>query len=782
MTSRPACTRAHDRATVAAVCVALVLLGTGGAPGLARAQTACLVDSVEADFASGTPAGALVSVTTNGEVILAPASGAEFCGTSLASGWTSVAWTGGTSTVAGGAATVDGARLTPVSTTGTGSGVVLEFVSTFAAAALQQAGLGSGDNTTGSSGMFGDTTQAWATFGTHDTGTELYVRIHNPANAAENEDVPLGASYLGAPHRYRIEWKTGPDSLVFLIDGASIERRATTIALSMRAGVSDFDTGGGTVVVDWIRRTPYAASGTFTSRVYDGGASSAWGVITWSSDTPAGTGLALSVRTGNSANPNASWTAFTPVASSGTAIGRTSRYIQYLAELTTSDPDATPVLDDVAIFKSPPTAVADLAAVRDTAGGAGGRIPVTVTFTLPGSADSVEVYRAPFGGYPDYDDGGGSVPATPSYPPPAPWVLTGVTASGQTDDPPSRDAWYYVVFTKTECGPASAVSNVTPGIPNYLLGDVTDGVTDCTGDDVVGTADVSLLGSHYGQTVTGAETWSCLDVGPTEDGTITARPLTDRVLQFEDLVIFGLTYGLPGASPMPASALPVAGGPEALSLDAPSSVAQDQTFEVAVRLAGAGIVHGLSVTLGWNAAVAQPVGVRAGASLESQGGLLLSPGSGRMDAVLLGAGRQGFAGAGDVAVWTFRARAAGDPGITLAAVDARDGANLPIPLGGSVEPAPASAITAFEGVSPNPFAGTATLLFSLASRSVVSLTVYSVDGRRVRTIAHRAFEAGRHRLAWDGVDSAGQRVRPGLYYARLEAGGAVFSRSMVIMR
>ena len=47
-----------------------------------------------------------------------------------------------------------------------------------------------------------------------------------------------------------------------------------------------------------------------------------------------GTGLALSVRMGNSPTPDATWSDFLPLASSGAAIGGASRYIQYQAVLT----------------------------------------------------------------------------------------------------------------------------------------------------------------------------------------------------------------------------------------------------------------------------------------------------------------------------------------------------------------------------------------------------------------------------------------------------------------
>ena len=67
------------------------------------------------------------------------------------------------------------------------------------------------------------------------------------------------------------------------------------------------------------------------------------------------------------------------------------------------------------------------------------------TFTAPGDAAVTEVYRAPYGttatnAYPEYDDmPAAGAPATPgSYPPGAPWTLTGVTATGQTDEVAAR--------------------------------------------------------------------------------------------------------------------------------------------------------------------------------------------------------------------------------------------------------------------------------------------------------------------------------------------------------
>ncbi len=188
------------------------------------------------------------------------------------------------------------------------------------------------------------------------------------------------------------------------------------------------------------------------------------------------------VRTGNTPVPDGSWSPFAPVTNGG-PIGATSRYIQYRTDLATSDLALSPFLADVTLACStcdptPPVAVADLAASQVLAGnGSAGTTAITITFTQPADATLVEVYRAPFGNYPEYDDGPtpGSPPPVPTYPPGPPWVLTPITTSSQADDPGTRDFWYYSLFSRDACNLVSAVSNVTGGTLNYHLGDVTDG-------------------------------------------------------------------------------------------------------------------------------------------------------------------------------------------------------------------------------------------------------------------------------------------------------------------
>ena len=73
-------------------------------------------------------------------------------------------------------------------------------------------------------------------------------------------------------------------------------------------------------------------------------------------------------------------------------------------------------------------------------------------------------------------------------------------------------------------------------------------------------------------------------------------------------------------------------------------------------------------------------------------------------------------------------------------------------------------------------------MFSLAQRSPVELSVYSVDGRRVRTLVNEVREAGEYRMVWDGRDDRGAAVQPGMFYVRFVAAGVRANRSLVYLK
>ena len=63
------------------------------------------------------------------------------------------------------------------------------------------------------------------------------------------------------------------------MDGALVDTQAADFGTTqMRPLASDFNSGGPNLSVDWLHLSPYPASGTFDSRVFDAGAGQSVGL------------------------------------------------------------------------------------------------------------------------------------------------------------------------------------------------------------------------------------------------------------------------------------------------------------------------------------------------------------------------------------------------------------------------------------------------------------------------------------------------------------------------
>ena len=435
----------------------------------------------------------------------------------------------------------------------------------------------------------------------------------------------------------------------------------------------------------------------------------------------------------------------------------------------------------VTVDYTAPSMITNLAAAQvKSSNDSDGTTKIVLTFTAPGDASVTEVYRAPFGNYPEYNDSpsAGSVPATPSYPPSSPWTITGVTASGGKDEPATRDFWYYVVFTKDACGNVSAVSNVTGGTLNYHLGDVTPAPGG--GDNLVNSIDISLLGTNYWANLVPGDPVNYLDVGPTTDYSVNGRPLTDNKVGFEDLMMFSINFGQvslvagPGPSTMERPRL-------ALRADPAGREATDMLTVRLVLEDNTATVKGMHAMVQFDSRGLELVDVVRGGLLDAQPAPIffekLVDGSlVNIDLSALGTG-QAVRGSGEVAVLTFAMTDGAASRPHIAAADLRDCRNRSI--GRRVE-----AIQAGDGQAaqskaqvglrlearPNPASGATDIFFAVPRAQDVSLKIYDVKGRLVATPAEGAFGAGEHRVSWDCRDNRGGAVAPGIYVAILKTG------------
>ena len=83
---------------------------------------------------------------------------------------------------------------------------------------------------------------------------------------------------------------------------------------------------------------------------------------------------------------------------------------------------------------------------------------------------------------------------------------------------------------------------------------------------------------------------------------------------------------------------------------------------------------------------------------------------------------------------------------------------------------------------PNPFRASTELGFILPSDSRVTLRIYDVAGRLIRTVVDSPLPAGIHRLTWDGTDSGGRAAGTGIYFAKWSAGIAGGSERLLLLK
>ena len=156
---------------------------------------------------------------------------------------------------------------------------------------------------------------------------------------------------------------------------------------------------------------------------------------------------------------------------------------------------------------------------------------------------------------------------------------------------------------------------------------------------------------------------------------------------------------------------------------------------------------------------------------------------GTVDGFLLGARKEGIAGKGILATFTFQATADGNAEIAFGDVMVVDSESQPLPFDITTEAIPNAlpSVTALLR-STNPLRSGGTLAFTLAKSGDAQLDLFSVDGRRVRRFSDGPHGAGLYRFRWDGRDNSGNYVSTGVYYVQLRTAQGRFTSRLVYMK
>ncbi len=83
---------------------------------------------------------------------------------------------------------------------------------------------------------------------------------------------------------------------------------------------------------------------------------------------------------------------------------------------------------------------------------------------------------------------------------------------------------------------------------------------------------------------------------------------------------------------------------------------------------------------------------------------------------------------------------------------------------------------------PNPFNPKTTIKFDMKAKGLVTIRIYDVAGRLVRTLADEVRDAGAYSAVWDGRNNIGSEVASGIYFYKMETAGFQAAKKLVLLR
>ena len=83
---------------------------------------------------------------------------------------------------------------------------------------------------------------------------------------------------------------------------------------------------------------------------------------------------------------------------------------------------------------------------------------------------------------------------------------------------------------------------------------------------------------------------------------------------------------------------------------------------------------------------------------------------------------------------------------------------------------------------PNPFNPSTQIRYALPEESMVTISIYDLMGRKVRTLVNDVQSAGYRTAMWNATNDMGRAVSAGMYIYTIQAGDFVMNRKMVLMK
>jgi hypothetical protein len=83
---------------------------------------------------------------------------------------------------------------------------------------------------------------------------------------------------------------------------------------------------------------------------------------------------------------------------------------------------------------------------------------------------------------------------------------------------------------------------------------------------------------------------------------------------------------------------------------------------------------------------------------------------------------------------------------------------------------------------PNPFNPGTNIIYSLPTRSQVTISIFNILGQKINVIVDDEKSAGKHTVQWNGTDFSGREVPSGVYLYQLRTGDFTQSKKMLLLK
>ena len=449
---------------------------------------------------------------------------------------------------------------------------------------------------------------------------------------------------------------------------------------------------------------------------------------------------------------------------------------------------ATPGSDEIISDNTPPTAVTGFDAAA-----ANGRCDLTWTNGTDLHLEGVIVRRGVAGDYPLFTNFAADWPDSLPYFPGDPTIGDPVfegTGAAASDTLSYRDIHFYQAFCYDIVGLyGPAAESARDFATNYWLGDVSDGWGEWGYDGLVNDFDILKLGDAYGVTDPTGDAAQC-DVGPTvhPNGGRLGIPTPDAQVEYEDLMVFAMNYGEVGGTLKGRLSTKRAGGEAlVLALDLVGEPS-DEAVEFGLTLEGnTGVVKGVSAVIAFEPQGYEFVSARLSDALRTPEANVFFWSDGEdgrvtVDLAALGIGAA-ITGSGEIAVLTFRATGGGcEIAFEEARVRGVDNEELDVELRAHAGDDVVPREFRLDQNIPNPFNPVTLVHYDVPQATRVTIRVYDVAGRLVRTLVDGATPAGRHAVQWNGRNAEGERVGSGVYFCTMSAADYRSTRKMLLLK